>query len=71
MGGTSLGRDVASEYAKLENLTVEEYLFKRYGPPLEPRHVGEQVAEILANPKYATGVAYGLRTGPEPIALDV
>lgn len=71
MAGTSLGRGTAAEYAKLEGVSVEDYLFKRYGPPLLPRHVGEQVVEILSNPEYAEGIAYGLRTGPEPIALDV
>jgi hypothetical protein len=71
MAGTALGREVASAYAALEGLTVEDYLFKRYGPPLQAQQLGEQVADMLSNTNFSTGVAYGLRAGPEPVALDV
>jgi NAD(P)-dependent dehydrogenase (short-subunit alcohol dehydrogenase family) len=71
MAGTTLGRSVASEYAARSGLSVEDYLFKRYGPPMSPGQVGEQVADMLDDPKHRSGVAYGLRHGPEPLLLDV
>ncbi len=45
------------------------YLEQRYGPPLTPAHLGAQVADILADPGYLSGVAYGL-TREAPIGLD-
>ncbi len=71
MAGTMLGHSVASEYARRSGLSVEDYLFQRYGPPMPPAHVGEQVADMLDGPKFRSGVAYGLRPGPEPLLLDV
>jgi NAD(P)-dependent dehydrogenase (short-subunit alcohol dehydrogenase family) len=71
MAGTMLGHSVASEYATRSGLSVEDYLFQRYGPPMSPAHVGEQVADMLDGPKLRSGVAFGLRPGPEPLLLDV
>src|SRR5262245_58712951 len=56
MAGTELGLSVASEYARQSGLIVEDYLFKRYGAPMSPAHVGEQVADTLENPVYRSGV---------------
>jgi NAD(P)-dependent dehydrogenase (short-subunit alcohol dehydrogenase family) len=70
MAGTQLGRNVASVYAGLKNVTPEAYLEKRYGPPLTPDHLGRQVANILVDPRYRSGVAYGLTAGDAPVGLD-
>jgi hypothetical protein len=68
--GTELGRNVASAYAGLAGVTPEAYLAKRYGPPLTPAHLGAQVADMLADPRYVAGVAYGLTIGEAPVGLD-
>jgi NAD(P)-dependent dehydrogenase (short-subunit alcohol dehydrogenase family) len=70
MAGTELGHAVASAYAELEGLSVEDYLFKRYGDPLHPEQIGAQVVDLLADPRYATGVAYGFRSGADLLPLD-
>jgi NAD(P)-dependent dehydrogenase (short-subunit alcohol dehydrogenase family) len=71
IGATALGHAVASAYAKLEGLTADEYLRTRYGEPLAPDQVGAQVVELLTEPRYATGVAYGFRSGSEILSFDV
>jgi NAD(P)-dependent dehydrogenase (short-subunit alcohol dehydrogenase family) len=70
MAGTELGRKVATVYADLKGITSETYLENRYGPPLTPAHLAKQVADILSEPRYGSGVAYGLTTGEEPVGLD-
>jgi NAD(P)-dependent dehydrogenase (short-subunit alcohol dehydrogenase family) len=70
MAGTQLGLNVASAYADLKGVTPEAYLQQRYGPPLTPSHLGEQVADILSDPRYRSGVAYGLTVGGAPVGLD-
>ncbi len=71
MAGTELGHAVASRYADLAGVPVEQYLVERYGPPLTPAHLGNQVADIVCDDNYARGVAYGLTAGPAPVGLDV
>ena len=44
---------------------------KRYGSILRPAQVGEQVAELLCDPRYTRGVAYGFRGGSDIVPLDV
>jgi len=70
MAGTELGRAVATAYADAEGITVEEHMLGRYGSHLEPAQVGRQVAELLDDPAYRTGVAYGIRAGVRPFPLD-
>src|SRR5580692_10938218 len=52
--GTTLGRQVAAAYAKIEGVSVERYVMQRYGSILRPAEVGERVAELLADPRYAS-----------------
>jgi hypothetical protein len=33
----------------------------RFGAPLPPREFGEKVVSLLEDPKYTTGVAFGLK----------
>jgi len=44
---------------------------QRYGSVLRPAQVGEQVAELLGDPRYTQGVAYGFRSGSDILPLDV
>ena len=71
MGATGLGRVVAGAYAEREGTTIEDHLLTRYGKPLLPEQVGDEVIELLTNPQYETGVAYGFRRDTPIVALDV
>jgi NAD(P)-dependent dehydrogenase (short-subunit alcohol dehydrogenase family) len=44
---------------------------RRYGSILRPAWVGEQVAELLGDPRYMQGVAYGFRHDSDILPLDV
>jgi hypothetical protein len=44
---------------------------QRYGSILRPAQVGEQVAELLGDPRYMHGVAYGFRNESDILSLDV
>jgi len=70
MGATALGHAAASAYAAIEGVSVGEHLEKLYGPPLHPRQIGEQVAELLTDQRYEKGVAYGFRAGSDIMPLD-
>ncbi|HKE15074.1 MAG TPA: SDR family oxidoreductase [Kofleriaceae bacterium] len=70
MPGTELGHQVASAYARIEGVTAEEHVVARYGSILEPAEVGAQVANLLGDPRHATGVAYGVRAGADLVPLD-
>jgi NAD(P)-dependent dehydrogenase (short-subunit alcohol dehydrogenase family) len=69
--GTALGHKVAAAYAEIEGVSAEEHVIQRYGSILRPAEVGERVAELLVNPRYASGVAYGLRANTDIMALDM
>ena len=69
--GTTLGHQVAAAYAKIEGVSAEEHVMQRYGSILRPAEVGERVAELLADPRYAGGVAYGFRANTAIMPLDM
>lgn len=71
MPGTALGRAVATAYADIEGLSPEQYVLNRYGSLLEPDRLGEMVAELIADPRYADGVAYGFRMDAGIMPLDL
>jgi NAD(P)-dependent dehydrogenase (short-subunit alcohol dehydrogenase family) len=71
MAETELGREVAAAYSAREGISTEEYILARYGKPLSPRQIGEQVVTLLAEPRYAKGVAYGFKSEADIIPLDV
>jgi NAD(P)-dependent dehydrogenase (short-subunit alcohol dehydrogenase family) len=71
IGGTALGRHVASAYAEIEGVSVEEHILRRYGSMFRPEQIGEQVAELLSDPRHASGVAYLLRANADITSLDV
>jgi hypothetical protein len=63
--GTALGHQVAAAYAKIEGVSAEEHVMQRYGSILRPAEVAERVAELLSDPRYASGVAYGFRANTD------
>ena len=69
--GTTLGHEVAAACAEIEGVSIEELVMQRYGSILRPAQIGEQVAEILGNPRYLQGVAYGFRNDCDLQPLDV
>ena len=70
IGDTALGRSVATTCAAIKGVTPEAYVAERYGTPLTPDHVGEQVADIIVDPRYRSGVAYGVTIEDMPVGLD-
>jgi hypothetical protein len=60
IGGTGVGDAGANAYAHAMGMKPEQYL-ARFGAPLPPREFGEKVVSLLDDPKYAEGVAFGLK----------
>jgi NAD(P)-dependent dehydrogenase (short-subunit alcohol dehydrogenase family) len=60
IGGTGVGDAGASAYARAAGLERDEFL-ARFGAPMPPREFGEKVVSVLDDPKYAEGVAFGLK----------
>jgi hypothetical protein len=69
--GTTLGHQVAAACAEVEGISIDEHVMQRYGSILRPAQVGEQVAELLGDPRYLQGVAYGFRNDSDLQPLDV
>ncbi|HEX4022780.1 MAG TPA: SDR family oxidoreductase [Acidobacteriaceae bacterium] len=69
--GTTLGHQVAAACAEFEGVSLEEHVMRRYGSILRPAQIGEQVAELLGDPRYMQGVAYGFRNESDIVPLDV
>ena len=66
---TAVGHQAASAGARRRSLSIEAFLAERYGAPLSARQYGKQVATLLTDRRYATGVAYGFKgdTGITPL----
>jgi NAD(P)-dependent dehydrogenase (short-subunit alcohol dehydrogenase family) len=60
IGGTGVGDEASSAYARSMGLEREAYL-ARFGAPLPPRLFGEHVVALLDDPQYALGIAFGLK----------
>jgi NAD(P)-dependent dehydrogenase (short-subunit alcohol dehydrogenase family) len=60
IGGTGVGDEASSAYARSMGLERETYL-ARFGAPMPPRQFGEHLIAVLEDPEYATGVAFGLK----------
>jgi len=58
---TNLAQTVAGAYAKLQDLTVEEYVEARYGEPLTAVGFAKLTHTFLTDPEYLEGAAYGIR----------
>jgi NAD(P)-dependent dehydrogenase (short-subunit alcohol dehydrogenase family) len=70
IGGTAFGQHVASAYADIEGVSPEQHILNTYGTALLPEQVGEHVTELLNDPRYASGVAYGIRASAGIVPLD-
>ena len=60
IGGTGVGDEASGAYARSMGLEREAYL-AQFGAPLPPRRFGDHVVALLDDPRYATGVAFGLK----------
>jgi NAD(P)-dependent dehydrogenase (short-subunit alcohol dehydrogenase family) len=69
IGDTELGRAGAEGYAKRKGVSVEAFLAS-FGAAMSPKQVGEHVTTILTDPKYDTGVAFGLKGDTGISSLD-
>ena len=69
IGDTALGRAAGEAYAKGKGVSVEIF-FAGFGAPMPPRKVGDHVVSILTEPRYATGVAFGMKGDHGIVSLD-
>jgi NAD(P)-dependent dehydrogenase (short-subunit alcohol dehydrogenase family) len=69
IGDTALGRAAGEAYARGKGVSVEIF-FAGFGAPLPPRKVGDHVVSILTDPRYATGVAFGMKGDRGIVSLD-
>jgi len=60
IGGTGVGDEASSAYARAMGLEREAFL-ARFGAPLPPRQFGDHVVAVLEDPQYAAGFAFGLK----------
>jgi NAD(P)-dependent dehydrogenase (short-subunit alcohol dehydrogenase family) len=60
VGGTGVGEAAAGAYARAQGLEREAFL-ARFGAPLPPRRFGDLVVAVLDDPRYAAGLAFGLK----------
>jgi hypothetical protein len=60
IGGTGVGDAAANAYARAMGMEPEQFL-ARFGAPLPPREFGRKVVSLLDDPKYAEGIAFGLK----------
>jgi NAD(P)-dependent dehydrogenase (short-subunit alcohol dehydrogenase family) len=58
--GTGVGDEGANAYARAMGIKPVEFL-ARFGAPMLPREFGEKVVSVLNDPKYAEGLAFGLK----------
>lgn len=68
IGDTELGRKAAEAYAKRQGVSLEAFL-AGFGAPMPPRKVGDNVVSILTDPRYATGVVFGMKGDLGIVAL--
>jgi len=60
IGGTGVGDAGAGAYAQAMGVSREAFL-ARFGTPLPPRQFGDHLVALLDDPRYATGLAFGLK----------
>jgi NAD(P)-dependent dehydrogenase (short-subunit alcohol dehydrogenase family) len=70
VGATALGHAVATACAAADGVTIEEHILHRYGSHLQAAQIGRQVAELLTDPRYEQGVAFGFRDNVDIIPFD-
>jgi hypothetical protein len=60
IGGTGVGDEGASAYARAMGIEPEAFL-ARFGAPMPPRQFGDHLVAVLDDPQYAMGFAFGLK----------
>jgi NAD(P)-dependent dehydrogenase (short-subunit alcohol dehydrogenase family) len=60
IGGTGVGDEASSAYARAMSVKPEEFL-ARFGAPMPPHQFGDHLVAVLDDPQYATGFAFGLK----------
>lgn len=69
IGDTELGHAAAGAYARRKGISTDT-LLAGFGAPMPPRQVGEHVVALLTEPRYATGVAFGMKGDLGIVPLD-
>ncbi|MGZ3763119.1 MAG: SDR family oxidoreductase [Mucilaginibacter sp.] len=69
IGETELGRTAAEAYARRRGISAEA-LLAGFGAPMPPHIVGDNVVSILTDPRYETGVAFGMKGDLGIVSLD-
>jgi NAD(P)-dependent dehydrogenase (short-subunit alcohol dehydrogenase family) len=62
IGATELGHAAAAAYAAQQGISEQAFL-ERFGPPLTPEGVGRAVVDLLTDPAYRSGSAFGVSGG--------
>ena len=62
VAATALGHAAATAYAAHQGISEQAFL-ERFGPPLTPAGVGRAVVELLTDPAYRSGIAFGVTSG--------
>jgi NAD(P)-dependent dehydrogenase (short-subunit alcohol dehydrogenase family) len=60
IGGTLIGDEASRAYAGAMGLGREAFL-ARFGAPMLPRQFGDHLVEVLDDPRYTHGFAFGLK----------
>lgn len=68
IGTTELGHAAAVAYSAQQGISEEAFL-ERFGPPLTAEGIGRAVVDLLTNPAYRSGSAFGV-SGSGMAALD-
>ena len=58
--GTGVGDEASNAYARAMGIKPEEFV-ARFGAPMPPRQFGDHLVAVLDDPRYTTGVAFGLK----------
>jgi NAD(P)-dependent dehydrogenase (short-subunit alcohol dehydrogenase family) len=69
IGGTGVGDAGAGAYARAAGIEPAVFL-SRFGAPMPPRQFGDHLVAVLEDPRYATGVAFGLKGDSGITVLD-
>jgi NAD(P)-dependent dehydrogenase (short-subunit alcohol dehydrogenase family) len=67
-GATELGQAAVAAYAAQQGISEQTFL-QRFGTPLTPELMGRGVVDLLTDPDYHSGVAYGI-SGSGLVSLD-
>ena len=59
VGTTELGHAAAAAYAAQQGISKQAFL-DRFGKPLTPEHVGHAVVDLITDPAYRGGSAFGV-----------